>query len=1138
MRAAQIGSDGILRDADGFSSYERRRIPVRPARRAPVAPSRPRPRQSLFGLGQAKPGSEVRQLVESKNYPLAHPAQEYQVVRQFVGDPQKQVCVGRVVFPSANIDSDSVYIVSARSAPKGFIRLMKIVGDQGHWTDYPLDASEGDPRSFRKDFMVASLEATSAVQMLFPIFEPVFEDDPEKKVDTNRATVSFARAIMIGAVDTMAAVPFTQTVAADVPARQQAAVELAASVVTAFTLFREAMESAAVGYDTHISGINTTFYLMKTAAQALKRLKTMAAYLGAIFRVEENIKAGKVAASAADKYYSTLGLALTDFLTQSQLWGAWLNRAALYANLTIWAAPQIEISYSLMAAKTYELIETVRSHKAEIAKVAELTEDQVVGAMAPFEDALRQGYIERAETGKEIDAALAKMGTSREEWDAGYSVIVGLLEENAEQIRRILKPPSIAPVLDPAMYEGLAGLGSGLGAVGVPRRIMDMQALFRRRILEEKVKIENIEDPTQRKNARDAFFNEFYKPIRQMAGEELASMVKWAETVDLKAIRENPALLETILSQASEGSPGSIAYTLGRKLVEGGVRAGDAIKDARTILDVKGKLYKLDQIAEGKKYMEGDIEIQRPADPYGALDQLIMLDFVTIYTERYASAKTGKQINAEKAALTFLKLVENNRLDTLTAADAFRLKVLEEERGVPEQYAASMGLVRIALDDKVKANKKAIEEGGKDTAGNRVELPNKKELESENARTERFLEVIERLDTGELDFEANARITDAMSKVDLQTLSEDRQKENIAILRRAFSSLGILHGMLISGKDAPVPAVIAYYRKLKEEGKLKAPKEGEERVAELSLLDSLERSLIEFEERYKELKSRKEGMVDLEKEIRFNAGEIAKEFKNYYDAGKNLQSFLRQLEARRAIRQRRENRWNKAKEIAEMVFFGPFMLSVKARRDYAKAKYMQAIYEFVFALGALVLWSVTWLYISRKVFGALRTVDPFFGGPRGLWDVLYNLTNKGWNSVWKLVDPGVDDVTKPSNVDRNQKDKAFSFWEIAGLALLVGTVVQPGIVIAGMTKLVGAVTRGVAVVAGKKVRGRPAGIVKKPGVGPGAPPNVGRAIEAIKKGRADGNPFLVKKGQDALRKAKAMGIPIPQGYIDGLFSRR
>jgi hypothetical protein len=121
------------------------------------------------------------------------------------------------------------------------------------------------------------------------------------------------------------------------------------------------------------------------------------------------------------------------------------------------------------------------------------------------------------------------------------------------------------------------------------------------------------------------------------------------------------------------------------------------------------------------------------------------------------------------------------------------------------------------------------------------------------------------------------------------------------------------------------------------------------------------------------------------------------------------------------------------------------------------------------------------------------------------------------------------------NAPGEKEPQPYTLWQIIGFAALGATIIAPHKVIPAALRLAGNVVGGVtSVIRGGKGRGRPAGGGKK-AIGAGAPPDVNKAIDDIKKGQADGNPFLVKKGIEKLKRAKQMGLPVPKGYIDGLF---
>jgi hypothetical protein len=258
------------------------------------------------------------------------------------------------------------------------------------------------------------------------------------------------------------------------------------------------------------------------------------------------------------------------------------------------------------------------------------------------------------------------------------------------------------------------------------------------------------------------------------------------------------------------------------------------------------------------------------------------------------------------------------------------------------------------------------------------------------------------------------------------------------------------------------------------------------------------------------------------KEVRDIHNQFREAYNEYAKVKNRLQTFIKMNESK-------GRRWKLAKGILYWGTIGGYSAPrLIAEKSFGKDhKWSRTIFM---GTAGFAMWSIYGVY-NMAILLSITKVLGFFGfaGVEAFFRKLYA------NTIGRLMKtdppPGVTDPGLPSGaVDKD----TLSTWEIIGFGAIAAAIMAPGVVIPGVIRLVKTVIGGVGSIArGGKGRGRPA-LGKKPGVGAGAPPDIDKAIEEIKKGQQQGNPFLVKKGIDKLKRAKQMGLPVPKGYIDGL----
>jgi len=1127
MRAAQIGSDGFLRDADGSLYGGVPRRPARPVRRAPlVAVSKPRPRPS-GGLGQA--GSELRTILDGASLGLPRPTPVSQLKlrvgnggRSLMGDWRTEVYVGRFVFPSANIDSTSSYIVSARPAPRGMIRLMKIDGTNGTWVDFPVDPVDGNPGavSFRRDFLVASFPAEMMAISLFSTFDPVFESDPEKKSDPMRASTLYCRAMLVSAVniitstkdpeDPNAPEPFSEADTYNTAERKKKALELAPRILTAFGLVDEAINSAGAGYDTRHIGMNALALLtVKTGVPMINELVRMWGHLADAVNTDQT------------EHYEKLGKSLSRYVVSSLLWGQYLMRALIFTNLTATSGPRFDSVNDQLLVACSDLLNGMRGREGEIAQLSGLTLDQVEKFKMPFKKFYDTYFGDKYESDKFRDEMLSKAGMDAADYELGYFYNAEALKANTRVIRQLLAPPSAASSLDPKVFKGLAGL-EALGAGGgrpVPLRLQKAYRINKDKIIQRKKAVESSLTENEQRDQRELFYRDVYLPLRKMAEAELRpSEATIQEGKFLEGDRwKDPKVLKEILEQGLKpGAPEEI-----RKVARSLETVG--IEGLPTLVE------------QASRFRESITAIEKTAatDPYTAAANMLALTYRGIYTENYshvlAYSRTAKVKVSELAddfAMAIRKITPGIRpgvAESELAAVTFQAKL-------EETYGAQIGEMTKEtveyLDKQAKIIEEKLKEGEPSPLDPSVKIPvkNAEELNDKAITLRMFSQSLTAYLIPEGRLKLSAMEAAAFHEAEGRRIAEERKADpNAAPGEEQFKK--VWADMVKADQD-----IKNYFSKegLHSETILKIinyPKfKGEDKV-ESKTVEELKNALAALNGAHKSLEVYREHKSDLDYRIYNRTPELGHQYLAEYNRAKEVVDQLRGRLTNRIFRYE----WK-----AKVLGWGKFFWNWTGGIGYMGPRYIareilppMKLVQYPFGVVTAGLAIGTTLLFGYAVVKILSYV-PWF---KNIFAPVAELAENGFTGVFGGADPNANNFWG-GGIEEAERKKPLGIWGMAGLGVALAAILSPKIVIPFIVKTVSGVARGVGgIVGGKPGRGRPAG-AKKPGIGPGAPPNVQKAISAIRRGREEGNPFLVKKGVEALKKAKAMGLPVPKGIID------
>jgi len=1136
MRAAQIGSDGFLRDADGslYGGTPRGPVrpthpvhPVHPVRRAhPAVALKSRPRLS-GGLGQT--GSELRAILEGASLGLPRPTPVSQLKlrvgnggRSLMGNWQTEVYVGRFVFPSANIDPATCYIVSARPAPRGMIRLMKIDGENGTWVDFPVDPVDGNPGAvcFRRDFLVASLPAEMMAISLFTTFGPVFENDPEKKPDPMRASTAYCRAMLVSAVDIITSTkdpgdpnapePFSERDVYNMAERKAKALELAPRILTAFGLVDEAINSTGAGYDTRYIGMNALALLtVKTGVPMINELVRMWGHLADAVNTDQT------------EHYEKLAQSLNRYVVSSLLWGQYLMRALIFTNLTATSGPKFdEINRELLVA-CYDLLEGVRGREGEIAQLSGLTVDQVEKFKAPFQKYYDTYFTGQEGADKTRDEMLSKAGMDNDEYELGYYYNVEALQASTRVIRQLVAPRSVDSSLDPEVFKGLAGLealGAGGGGV-IPLRLQRAYRINKVQIMERKENVKRTFSDQEQETQRERFYKEVYTPLKAMAEAELKpaeDTIK--ESQLLQGDRwKDPRVIREIIEAGRDPKAAAEVQQVSKSLQQIGVEGIPTLVEQ----------------ARGLRGVIEAIDVQAAADPYAASVQMLSLGYREIYSPKYSNvlaySRTSKVKIHEMAdtfALAFRRIVPGGKLDPVQsrlAAITFRAK-LEETYGMEVGSATKLAIDY--LEKQAVVIEKKIAEGEPSVLDPSVKVPIKNEVVlRDEAATLRRLGRNLRAFLTEKGIKKYGNIeAAAYQEAEIKDFQEKRKansdwvpdEANWKQVNAEMSQADLDRNDYFAKEGIYSDTVLKIVKYEKFQG---------ENPVEAKMVEELKSALADLRNKHAALDTYRGNKSKIEYVDYVRNPDQGKQFlADYYRAKERLEVIRDRLTTRMNFYEKRNRllRWGKNfwDYSVFLAYTGPKYIREKLLPQTKWVQTPFAVAMLPIGLGATYLFA----YVIVKILS-------FVPWAKAIFAPVAELAETGFATVFGGTDPhGSDYWTAP--VENVGKKEPLGIWGMAGLGVALAAILSPRTVIPFVVKAVSGVVRGIGgVVGGKPGRGRPPG-AKKPGVGPGAPPNVQKAISAIRRGREEGNPFLVKKGVEALKKAKAMGLPVPKGIID------
>lgn len=1119
MRAAQIGGDGVLRDASGFAyadGYSRKTRPAQqPARpfpkRAPFAPKLMsnsvsktiprRPSGGIFGLGQAveKTNPQLREMAENPvvtadgkrkyGYPAPLPVSGFVITKGLTGDFKKQVYSGRFVFPSnidaataaaANVDPSGVYMVSAQPFVSGTIRLMKIIEATGRWADVPLVV-------FNKYFFAVSIDTQLDIESLIPIYGPLF--GVSTKPDPIRASVGWVKSMYDNAYSFIAESSLTS---ADINSadRETKVEDLKMSIYTAGMLVGDGIRSAGAGFDTRYLGWQAYLSLSAAGRDMLEYLKYLLKHVDA------------VQTSKSDAAYSNLVVACARVLTRGALWGSLTIRALIWVSLR--NASVIPLRDLRWAAITSSQEFINKANNQEVATKAGVS----VGDVENYKKMLASYYEDiltvESEEDKALEAYFAETGLTQEDWIEAYPYLVDTLSENTRTIA-ILKRQSIAPILDPSVYKGLAGLGNfaalGNGKIRRPVQLEKLKPAIKG---EAKAKEERYREmKPEDREAADRLMTEAYAQadaLFQIHMKESASAFREL----MEVAEKKPALMQEFTEDPE------VLKKHGRDYIAKGTAENDPAKLqlgeslVRAATEGTGAFIKGYQSA-AKRYTE--IENRRQANPNRAAYDLFTLaltakgnfsvtdvDFKA-FTERYA------------------RFLRAYKMDNVLGVEVYRSSLYNEFGPVKGALVVEEGMKHLTeeialLNDKiangeiVNGQRRPISDDAKKAATEKI---------AAFTRLKRLVAVSQ--DYGRYEAKIWEVVTSAMSE------GKDIAKEQTLLIGIGLS----VNADLRMADDI---------RKGSEDivkNKLFEVEQGAELDADIKRFGVLEKLLVEAKTKLS-FYSGDPNTLDYQnkialayKEVRDIHNQFREVYGEYAKVKARLEVFIKMNESK-------ARRWKLAKGILYWGTIGGYTGPRRIAEIAFGKEHKISRFFFMGTVGA-VMWSMyavynmSVLWLITKILGALgfHTLEVAF---RKVWK----------NTLGRLTatDPpnGVSDPGLPEEKDED----VLSTWQVLGLGTVAAAIFAPKIVIPGVIRLVNTVIGGIGSIArGGKGRGRPA-LGKKPGAGAGAgaPPDMNKAIEEIKKGREVGNPFLVKKGMDKLRRAKQMGLPVPKGYIDGL----
>jgi hypothetical protein len=1141
MRAAQIGGDGVLRDASGFSyadGYSRKTRPAQQAR--PIQPNRPTPKQmpiaprfmsnaapkrgigrnsgGMFGLGQAEPPTDprLRQIVEGKLFPdvPSRPVSSYEFIPSAIAttDYNKKLISGRYVFcrsdadpaaaAQAGVDVSGVYMISARPATTGQVALMKIVGDSALWVNIP-------EAFFKANFFVSSISALYNINALYPSFNPMLDG---KTSDPLRVSSGWVRALGL--------VAYRTTLGGYLPsdlldkATQKANVkDIAARLMTAMGYLQEALICAASGFDTNYIGYKAFIVLAETIAAMMRSSINFYNLIVEAIKTDNQNDYAKVAAF----YFRYIG--------NGPLWGESLHRGNIWTLVTVSSATAVNEITTDAYLSSAPFVKAYKERVGEVAQKAGVTIEQAKDYIKPLEDFTSNYFIDKATDELELDKALGSIGLGKEEYSASYGYFSDLLVSNEKVLREINRLGSVNAVLDPGVYQAFADLGR-LGASALPgpkpvvkpREIpMDahkLNTINNERLTEYGEKLLTLTDAERARHhdrARAQGFKSVASDIERILEPAEAHLVK-----DLpKEIAENPKQYLEYLNQRKAG--GLINETMYRSLssyADNGV-----LSKRQSVIGARNELATLTTLAQ--------------TDPVLATQKALEL---RDRGQAYALREVSGPPSIERMTVSALKFDRafGHTIQTVVTAEHFRARILTEfgPGKAPEMEAVVLSQLNRMID----AGKKELAQGKWDVVANKNEpltADQKVKIESSIKQIEHFRDLFDLAGEGKKADLLHQYFMEAVTKRDVvQGSSAGVQLVNSIVLQIGTYEKELAQFVTPEGKLLPDLQRALELEIAGERLSVVNPKYKERSDAFIRAVNALQVAAGKLKELNRPYKDKEPSAR--EEAIFRNQLLWKTTMKEFADAFIYVKKAREILEASSVSWQNYslvlKLTWTPIKTIVLMGYVWPGAI----RNKLIKSNKIIGVMFSPFEGAAYIVWSYILITVLYKITAIVNLV-PGIKEARGGWERLHNFWTKGKNPF----DPNRNDVQLPGSKFREGLPGSTSLgvWEIAGFGLLAATLVAPHKVIPGITRLVKTVVGGVSsIFGGGKGRGRPALGKKRPIAGPGAgaPPDLNKAIEEIKKGQKEGNPFLVKKGFDKLKRLKEMGLPVPKGYIDGL----
>lgn len=444
MRTAQIGFDGILRDADGNPVYRAHKVAFdkESSRRHPFISNRPEPvRRSVTPYsGLSQETFDIQKTLENFDKLAQKYAEQYGVpASQFeysklVGDPSKQIYPSRVVYQPGKI---GLYSVSFRApSDPDSVKLFKLTGEgRGHWFEVPL-ARKPDPKDPKvvlpgllTDFHVVPTEFVRQVWAFVLIPTVTFEDEVDLPVEERtghvRAAPIWASEVFQISYYSLLGIPDQSSVN---PENIQELVLYPAMSALFYAL--EGLESAAAAYDVNQIGVNALRLYQRVGSELLS-------FSDKIIDDVNAIRDGRSSfADGIEKIYSSVD----HIRRMSSLIGAYLARAELYAAWTTaiefgeWDG-LFEKFRDVSATILYEIEKDPAATEEVLRKHPELKEDvqrfhkalhQVVNMWDRFEGAYDS----------ELYRISGEAGIDPGEFYSVSYMIPALLAENAKYIKK------------------------------------------------------------------------------------------------------------------------------------------------------------------------------------------------------------------------------------------------------------------------------------------------------------------------------------------------------------------------------------------------------------------------------------------------------------------------------------------------------------------------------------------------------------------------------------------------------------------------------------------------------------------------------------------------------------------------------